>query len=99
MIPNKRRIIISAVFDLIYIIACAWYFNFAIGAPLFSFECILYSLVTAFVITSFSFLFVSEKLNFKKYFFKKIFVKVFLIICAVQFVMYKPMLLIMFFLV
>lgn len=95
MLADKRRIVISAVFCFIGILVCGWYFNYALAAPVLSVECMLYSLGTSFVITSFSFLFIVKPLNLKKVFFKKYFAAALLLVYIVQLVLYKPILLIM----
>ena len=94
MLSKKQALTVAAFTDIICITFSAWLYNFAIGAPILSFECILYTLVISFIVTCVSFIFVFKTEDFKKYFKKS-----FLFIFIAQFAMYKVVLLIMFFLV
>lgn len=91
MLSKKQGLTVAAFTDLICIVFSAWLYNFAIGAPILSFECILYTLVTSFIVAGVTF-----TLFLKKEGSKKLFIKLLLVVFVLQFVLYKPLFLLMY---
>ena len=60
MLTVKHRIILSVIFDLISVVACVWFYNYAIGTSIFSLVSVLYSFVCSFVITYSTFLIIKK---------------------------------------
>lgn len=88
----RKRKIISFLLTAACIVISVWFFNFAIGGPVFSFECFIYSAVTSFAVTYLNCFVVLKSICSKK-----LFAAIYFSVLAAELALYKPLVLLMFF--
>ena len=91
MLDKKPRAVIVIITGLLAVPFCVCLYGFIIGGEWLSFKYIAYCLVTSFALTSFAFLFIFGKENFRKMLTAKPFVIALLVVFAVGLLLYQPL--------
>lgn len=91
MLSKEQKTVISVIGAIIFTVLSVCVYGFTIGGEYLSFSYIAYCLLTAFVMTSFAFLFIFGKKIPKKLLFKELYVIIILVVTALQLLMYQPL--------
>ena len=91
MLDKKQRAVIVIITGLLAVPICVCLYGFTIGGEWLSFKYIADCLVTSFALTSFTFLFIFGKENFRKMLTAKSFAIALLAVFAVGLLLYQPL--------
>ena len=91
MLTRENKIMISVVIGTFAVIVFVSLYGFTIGGEYLSVKYIAYCFLTSFFMTSLAFAFIFKKEHFKKFFAKKPYVILCLILVAVQLFLYQPL--------